>query len=423
MSTSYSYRFMPDSPEGREIRELEGEAGEIIRRGRQIERLGRRMQKAATTLQLLADGQVGQGESLDAVRDQAAEVHEDLYTAGLRYEPSGTALRTYGQAVSNVKWSLNQAVRDCVEAWEAVQTRASSVDDAGDTPEDPDGGTSARQNAEADANRKLDAAEAEWLEAAKRFDGHYDTWDEAYDDALEGLEDANRDGVKDGFWDDALPVLEFIVEVLEVVGVVLLVAALIVGGPLVAVLATAAALITLAATIVLFAKGRKNGMDLGLAIVGVIPFGKLGRVFAAAGEGTALARMGKPIGLFLGFDDVSALRTHIGRIGADARTAWNAGDNLVPYANISVVSQMVQEGKAGWRYVAQNARVTDSADMFLGRLWGVGDSVAGASGTATGIGDIVFGSKAPWAQAVQITDFVTGEVGEASDERLVDSWR
>ncbi|GAA1060413.1 hypothetical protein [Agromyces bracchium] len=423
-NSAYFHRFMPDSPGGREIERLEGDASVIIERGIAIEDLGLRMQKAANTLRLLADGQVGRGESLDAVRDQAGEVHADLRTAGLRYSPSGTALRTYGEAVDEVQVSLNAAVRRCEELWETVRTRATAVDDADDTPEDPDGSTSARDEAQAAAGGALETAEGEWREAAARFDGFYDTWDAAYDAALTGLEGANEDGVEDGFWDDALPALDFIVEVLEVVGLVLFVAALIVGGPLVAILATAAALITLAATIVLYAKGRKNGMDLGLAIVGVIPFGKLGRIFAAAGEGSALARIGKPIGLFLGFDDVGALRTHLGTISRNAADAWNAGDNLVPWVQTSVVSQMLRETGEGWRYAFDAAQLPTNSDVFLGRLWGVGDSLAESFDSgAAGIVDIVAGSKQPWAQGVQITDFITGEVAEAAEDRLVDSWR
>jgi|GEM_PF-3045014 len=423
-NSAYFHRFMPDSPKGREIERLDGDASVIVERGIAIEDLGLRMQKAANTLRLLADGQVGRGESLDAVRDQAEEVHADLRTAGLRYSPSGTALRAYGEAVDEVQLSLNAAVRRCEELWEAVRARAGAVDDAEDTPADPDGLTSARDEARAEAGGALETAEAEWREAAARFDGFYDTWDAAYDAALTGLEGANEDGVEDGFWDDALPALEFIVEVLEVVGIVLFVAALIVGGPLVAVLATAAALITLAATVVLYAKGRKNGMDLGLAIVGVIPFGKLGRIFAAAGEGSALARIGRPIGLFLGFDDVGAVRTHLGTISRNAADAWNAGDNLVPWVQTSVVSQMVRETSAGWRYVMETAQLSNSSDVFLGRLWGVGDSVAGSLDSgAAGMVDLVAGSKQPWVQGVQITDFITGEVAESAEDRLVDSWR
>ena len=422
--TAYFHTHMPDSPKGREIDRLDGDAAAIIARGTAIEELGERMQKAANTLRLLADGQVGRGESLDAVREQAEEVHADLRTAGLRYAPSGTALRAYGEAVSDVQASLDAAVRRCDELWQVVRSRAAAVDDASDTPEGPDGSTAARDDAEATANGALSTAEEEWREAAARFDGYYDTWDAAYDRAVDGLEQANADGVEDGFWDDALPVLDFIVEVLEVVGVVLLVAALIVGGPLVAVLATAAALITLVATAILYAKGRKNGMDLALAIVGVIPFGKLGRIFAAAGEGSAIARFAGPAKLFLGLDDVSALRTHVGQISRRAADAWEAGDNLVPWAHVSVVSQFVTEAKVGWRYVAETAQLSNSADVFLGRLWGVGDSLSQTidSGTA-GLVDVAFGTKLPWAQAVQITDLVTGEFAEAADDRLVDSWR
>ncbi|MGR2752995.1 hypothetical protein [Agromyces arachidis] len=423
-NATYFRTYMPDSPKGREIDRLEGDPAAIIARGAAIEELGERMRRAAETLRLLADDQVGRGESLDAVREQAGEVHADLRTAGQRYAPSGAALRAYGETVGDVQASLDAAARRCEELWETVRARASAVDDAGEVPDAADGSTSAREEAEAQANRALDAAEQEWLDAAVRFDGFFDTWDEAYERAIGGLEQATADGVTDDLWDDALPFLDGLVEVLEVVGVVLLVAALVVGGPLVGLLATVAALITLIATGILWAKGRKSDTDLGLAILGVIPFGKLGRVFAAASEGSAVARFAGSAKYFVGADDFAALRTHAGAISARAGQDWAAGGYMVSWAQASVVSQMVQETATGWRYVRETVRFSTTSDVFLGRLWGVGDSVGQALDSGTvGLVDVAFGTKTPWAQAVLLADTVTGELAESADDRLVDSWR
>ena len=103
-------------------------------------------------------------------------------------------------------------------------------------PAGDDGSTTARDDATAGAEGDLSSAKSEWEAAARRFDGHYDTWDDAYDDAVNGLRDVNDDGVKDGFWDDALPFFETLVKVMEWAGLALLVLALVVGGPLIAAL-------------------------------------------------------------------------------------------------------------------------------------------------------------------------------------------
>ena len=185
-NTAYFHRSMPESPKGRDIDRIADTGSTIVARGGQIESLGERMLRAADTLKMMVDGQVGKGLSLDEVRDQGEEVHADLKKAGERYAPSGTALKAYGQAVAEVAPGLNRAAGDCESLWETVRSRASDVDDAEQTPEGADGGTDARDTATASATSSLSTAKEEWEDAARRFDGYYDTWDAAYDTALTG---------------------------------------------------------------------------------------------------------------------------------------------------------------------------------------------------------------------------------------------
>ena len=420
-STAYYHRFMPESPKGREIERLEGDGGAIVARGSAIESLGERMQRAADTLKLIADGQVGRGDSLDAIKDQSADVHADLRKAGERYLPSGEVLRAYGEALIEVSTSLNAAVGDCESLWESVRTRAASVDEAGDVPAGDDGSTTARDDATAGAEGDLSSAKSEWEAAARRFDGHYDTWDDAYDDAVNGLRDVNEDGVKDGFWDDALPFFEALVKVMEWAGLALLVLALVVGGPLIAALATIVAIVALLGTIVLFAKGRKDGKDLALAIVGVIPFGKLGKLADLGSVASAGSRFPKLSGfrnLMLAGEDFAAVRTHLGQIDDLARADWNRVSTVIPYDMATSGSRLIQRIGSGTPYVWQNTQLTNSMDMFLGRLYGVGDSW----GAVQGVDRLLPGLQV-YATGISQLDFLNGKVEDHGRERAIDSWR
>lgn len=419
-NTAYFHRWMPDSPKGREIERIPDTGARIVARATTIEDLGERMLRAADTLKLMVDGQVGTGLSLDAVREQGEDVHADLKKAGERYKPSGTALKAYGEVVAEVAPGLNRAAGDCESLWETVRSRAADVDHAEDTPAGEDGSTEARESATSTATDSLATAKEEWEEAARRFDGYYDTWDEAYDDALEGLRDANEDGVKDGFWDDVLPFVEALVTVLEYVGIALVLAALIVGGPLIAALATIVAILTLLGTIVLFAKGRKDGKDLTMAIIGVIPFGKLGklgRLGELAGDGARFPKLAGFRNMMLAGDDFAALRTHLGRIDDLARADWGTGA-LRSYDQLTMGSRFFQRVISGTPYVVENTTFTRSADMFFGRLLGVGDSVGNV-----GAWDMHWGYRQAQVTLFSVGDWVVDQVGTAQQNRTVDSWR
>ena len=418
-NTAYFHRSMPESPKGRDIDRIADTGSTIVARGRQIESLGERMLRAADTLKLMVDGQVGSGLSLDAVREQGEEVHADLKKAGERYSPSGTALRLYGQVVAEVAPGMNRAAGDCESLWEAVRSRASDVDEAERTPEAADGGTDARETATAAADSSLATAKEEWEEAARRFDGYYDTWDAAYDSALSGLRDANEDGVEDGFWDDVLPFVEGLVTVLEYVGIALVLAALIVGGPLIAALATIVAILTLLGTIVLFAKGRKDGKDLTMAIIGVIPFGKLGKLADLGSIGSAGSRFPRLSGfrnMMLAGDDVAALRTHLGRIDDLARADW--GSAGVGFDAATGGSRLIQRLISGAPYVRAQTQFTNGADMFFGRLLGVGDSATNA-----GAWDLHWGYRQAQVTAYSVFDWASDQVSSFQQDRTVDSWR
>lgn len=419
---AYFYQHMSDSPKGREIQRLSGDGGAISARGKDIESLGDRMQRAANTLRLIADEQIGKGESLKEIKDQAADVQADLKKAGERYSPSGTALKYYGDRLSEIQPKLNQAVADAESAWETVRTRAGAVDDAGDVPADEGGGTTAREDARETAEGGLESAMSQWRTHAIDFDRHYDSWESAYDYARGKLSQANEDGVEDGFWDDALPFIEGLVTVLEWVGVALVIAALIIGGPILGVIAAVVALIVLLGTLVLAAKGRKDGRDIAFAALGIIPFGKLGklaRLGDLAADGARFPRLSGLRNLFLGADDLRSMRTHLAALDDAAADAWNATTRGMNWNQITGGSRFIQRVLTGapraWDGITWGPR---TGEMAIARFVGFGDSLAGITN-----GQRVLSFTQGMSSTFGLTDFASEKIGDAADDARVDSWR
>ncbi len=280
---------MDRTPNGNhEIRTISGEAEIIERRGREIESLGIQMKEAAGVLALVKDGAETRGKSLDSIKDSVGDAVKDLERAGARYEPSGYHLKLYGAALWTAQTSSNGVVTEAERLWAIYETKSSAWSDLNDSPE-PDGDAprpegspdpvQEREEGIATAAGEKQGAYDDWKVEADKYDGFYETWVEAYDDARSGLHQANEDGVEDGFWDDALPAIEAILEVLSWVGLVLAVLVIVVGAPWMIIAAAIVGLVVLALTIVRVAKGRGSGWDIAVAVIGVLPFGKIAGAF------------------------------------------------------------------------------------------------------------------------------------------------
>lgn len=259
----YRTTWMLPSPRGRELRRIEGNASDIARRGRDMKDLGDRMQMAANALNQIANGNVGKGLSIDKLRDAAEDVYSDLKKAGVRYSPSGEVLADYGDALESVQSPINTLVTDGASSWQIVRWRSIALEEATQAGDDT-----------AELQLSFDRAVSAWREDVRGYDGYYDTWNSAYNAARSGLKDANDNGVKDSWLDNALPALEIIGWVLTAVGVVLAVVACIIGAPFLLIAAAIAGIASLIVTIALYAGGRADGNDIFWAAFGVFPFGK-----------------------------------------------------------------------------------------------------------------------------------------------------
>lgn len=270
---------MDRSPKGREIERVEGNPGDIIARGEDITALGTKMLDCADTLETIKNEAVGDGSqkgmAIEKLKESIGDSFEKLREAGELYKPVGPVITAYGNALDGCKPTINNSADDCEDKW-AIYDGLPGDENGSTTPEAGGGvlgmggydadSPEAKQKAEDNAAKK--AAFDDWRESAEAFDGGYDTWEEAFDTAVNNIGDAMSGKIKDSFWGDLASVLEIAVLIIGVV-------ALIVGGPLMAVIALVAGVILAAVTLAAYLNGERSGTDLSLSILGAIPFAKV----------------------------------------------------------------------------------------------------------------------------------------------------
>lgn len=271
--------WMSPSPKGRPITELEGDPGTIQTRGDEIEELGAMMTDSAAILQGLAAGTDGlKGKAAEQLREGVGDVHDRLREAGALYTPTGPIVRAYGVALAEDQPAVNGHVARCRTLWESFVSLPGSVEPRGvggwlqpdsDSPE-------AEQQQQEDA-AKLAAYEA-WETEATAFDEDYDSWETAFERAAREIDDTLAGKIKDSRWDDLDGFVAGALTVLAVVGLVLAVVGLVIGGPILAALAAVVALATLVMTAYQYVRDDASKLDLALAIVGVFPFGSMGKL-------------------------------------------------------------------------------------------------------------------------------------------------
>ncbi|MCR8671470.1 hypothetical protein [Agrococcus sp. HG114] len=269
----------PQSPKGRWIEYVEGDPGAIVARGQAIESLGESMQESATTLERVQSGTDGQkGLAVEKLREVVGDSHSLLRKAGELYEPTGPVLVAYGEALADVQPRIRSHVDRCAELWAAFAALPGSVEPRGTggwlqpEPDSPE----AQRQAEEDA-AKLAAYEA-WEREAGYWDADYDTWEDAFESAANGIGTVLEGKVEDGFWDDVDGFVAGVQKTLSWAGLVVGVLAIIFGGPILALIGAVIGLVALGLTIYQKIRGDAGWVQLGLAIVGVLPWGKLGKI-------------------------------------------------------------------------------------------------------------------------------------------------
>ncbi len=335
---------------GRDVEVVPGDATAIADRALKIKELGDSMVAAATTLKSIKDGSIdGEGYAMDKIKDVVGDVHKDLDEAGRRYKPAGTTLGTYATALETAQSRMRTIVSDCQSSETALQTARSDAEEAASAlqahqtstqlnPPAPDAAASSTttgnnlSSAASGAASTLSTAENTHDDNLDAFDQEYDTWHDAYDAAVSGLSDANKIG-EDSTWENIAGVLAVIAEWVSWIGLAIAVLGLIIGGPFFLIAALVVGVIALALTVALMFDGRKGWGDLAMAIVGVLPIGKLGQGFSKFFKAIPKQLTG-PLGQIRNIRNISAM----------PKGGWKAASKVNFAAFVSNVSKTRMTG-------------------------------------------------------------------------------
>ncbi|MEW1834602.1 hypothetical protein [Microbacterium sp. NPDC079995] len=313
---------MEHSPAGRSIENLEGDPETITRRGRRIESIGGQMIASANVLeQLVGEGDDQRGEAIEKIREIVGDTHTELRRAGTMYQPTGPVLVRYGSAVADAKPRIRTAVDACEDAWARYSAAPgqrferfmpSPVEEV------------AEQQAEDDEQKRQ--LYDEFLLQARTFDAEVDTWEDAFDAAVDGIGDILDGAIRDSFWDNVDGAVEVVLQVLTVVSIIVAIAGIIIGGPLFALIGAVIGVATLLLTAYQVLRGDAGMEKLVIAIIGVIPIGKIGLLFR-----------GRPGLLSFGAEMVTAFRP----------SSWSAAAGQL--GNIGTVYRLAGGGWLGIR--------------------------------------------------------------------------
>ncbi|MHC2999888.1 hypothetical protein [Microbacterium sp. HJ5] len=435
---------------------IEGDAQGIIDRGREISRLGRQMIGAAGVLSAIADGATEEkGRSIERIKDEVGDAHEELALAGERYKPTGTAMTAYGQSLSGVQAKLRPLVLEIEEAKRqlvAKMSAASEAQDAAEESADYDPADSTAQGThQADQWQAREAgiaagnAQIYFDGLLEDFDTQWRIWDEAYDTALGAIEDATEGNVSDSWTDNIADIVQIVVDVVTVIGIIVTIAALIIGGPILALIAVALAVVILLGTLILYDAGRATKGDLAWAIVGVLPFGRLGSLFKAGSRLQALKFFAGPvfeIGDAIG--DIRRLRGirlavetmgsghglgNAARAGLASRIADTFSGLRLRDIGIGTLVQNIRRGGGAWtvNIADEFADFSSHHQSVVNAVSDAGDiinraaDIPGPGQIATNIGDFAVKLTALGRDTRQVFDMITDSPFQLPAG--VDTWR
>lgn len=326
----------PFSNHPRQIRPFDGDGDAIYEQGSQVYRLGVKMELASDTLKQLASGDDGQqGKAVDELRKKVGDADDKLSLAAELYKPLGSALKIYGDAVrTSIKTDIDTRHDDAQEKWNEYIALPGDKDGRGyflgiGKPEE---GSAEEAEHEAEDRAKAQAWE-DWNTAADAYDTSFDTWETAWNTAVSTIEDAFTDDLKDSRWENFKQGFNTFMEIMGWVGLVVGVLALVIGGPIIAAIAAAVAVVVLAGTLLQWAYGDKSGSDVAWAAIDLIPFGKAGSLFKKGSDflpglkevGQEAVKNFNPKTYREGIDAIKEFSSKSGweRWGKGANTSWS----------------------------------------------------------------------------------------------------
>lgn len=276
-----------------------------------MESLGKKMLDCADTLETIKNEAVGdgsqKGKAIEKLKDSIGDSYEKLREAGELYEPVGPVITAYGEALEGAQPTINNSADDCVEKW-AVYDSLPGDEDGSTTPEAGGGilgmggydkdSPEAKQKAEENGAKK--AAYDAWVLSAEDFDEGYDTWEKAFDTAVESITDELSGSIKDSTWDNFSSFVDVLTTILSWAALIVAVVAFFAGGWVLALIALGLGALVFALTAAQYAHGEKSLTDLVFAGLAIIPVGKVThltklaqfpKLASALGKGGALKRV------------------------------------------------------------------------------------------------------------------------------------
>lgn len=326
------------------IQEIEGSGSTVESLGEKVAKFGDKMIEAGDTLNTIKDrASEQQGRAIEKLQESIGESGSVLKEAGQMYKPFGEVIQTYGSTLTGHVNTIKTRTDNAYTALATFNDLPGYVEPrgAGGWFQPDEGSEEAEKNAEEDRAKKR--AWDTYLARAREWEDAVDSWEGTYDEAVRGVAGVLDKGISDG-WKEWL---ENIATFLSWAGMIVGIAALIIGGPILGAIAAAIAIASLVVTLVQFARGEKGIWDVVIGIVGVLPIGKMGSLFKGSfwkglGKGTVIGKF-KDIGKGI--------------------TQWKAAGRLKPDASVFQKLRMTLGGQYG-----RTGMTRGGLDNFLSRL-------------------------------------------------------
>lgn len=310
------------------LQTLEGNADTLDTQAQHLANLGSTMTSTATSLSKISEGTTQIADAVDKVREDAGKVHADLSNAGTRYSRTASTLKTYAAALKEAQNKITPLVTSIESADTDRRTAQNELRQAERAERDLDRvwfweeePTQSQRTAAAEevssAQGEVTAAQNRLDELWPQFETAFGTWSTAYDAAVTGVESAiAQAGNNDDWWDDAI---EFFIDAIGWVAMGLAIIAIFVAAPLAGILLAVVAVLTIVSLIghiYLMTKGRATWTDIGLDLLGLIPFVKpLTGVLRAGGA---------PVRMFTNLATRLRPNAAISVMNNGRRTLWNS---------------------------------------------------------------------------------------------------
>lgn len=329
---------------GYRLETLEGNPAEIESAGNEYIRMGDRMEWTAGELEKLSNESRYRAEGLDAIREEAGALADELTKVARRYSGSGPVLVTYAGELSAAQTrTVNPLVDDIFAAItarnEAVAAQQEAQGEADDLrnpwpwqDEATDAELARADSAAASADTAATARANELDGLWQTFESGYSVWEDAYEQAVRDLESAyEASGISDNPWEDAF---DFIAQALTVIGTVLVIAAIFATGPFAVFLLVAATIAAIATLVIhlgmmLAGSNRVTLGDLLFDTIAVIPFAG-GVVRAMRGGSTFFRALGPAAGM--GSASSSVITAGRNAVEDGLRTIAGWGNNAIGQA-------------------------------------------------------------------------------------------